>query len=242
MQEITILFNEKSSCVNDDREICKHIQEWISLKKYCSSEIMKLVQEDLEIPLKSNILAVFYKYGIGTSLDYERARFCYEESVSCGDLFGTVMLGLFYEENVVGIKSNKKALELYQQAADACFPLGLYRLGKFYENFNGGYEKSVVFYEKAVEYGFPAEIYISDYYFNASLNWSYGCRKAFIWGKRAAVKGNMIGQHYLGSDYLDGNGTEIDIHNGIKWLCKAYKSGYMAAELGLCRVFRKSYY
>ncbi len=159
-------------------------------------------------------LAIAYFYGEGVPIDYARAFELISQSEELEDIDDgdKDLLGMFYEYGfgVVDV-DYAKAIDKYEQAAEAGNPEAMYSLAQLYEN-GRGVEKDDA---KAQELYKQAESQITQY-------------------SEEEMPSNWL--RVLGMLYVNGYGVEQDAEKGVELLTAAaeQEDWYAAAELGKC--------
>src|SRR3954453_1611855 len=80
------------------------------------------------------LLGKFYKLGIGTSVDVEKAFKLYQRAANLGHGYGINSLGYCYKHGIGTSVDIQKAFELYQEAANLGNAFGINNLGHCYQN------------------------------------------------------------------------------------------------------------
>lgn len=145
-------------------------------------------------------------------------------------------LGVSYANGIGVEKNNKKAVELWIQAAKIDYPLASYNLGNWY--FHGreveqDYKKAVEYYTKAANKGLLGSINnLANCYFQG-----LGVKEDKIEANRlyeiAAEKGFAESQYRLGANYFVGDGIEQNINKAFSLHKSAAEQDHPEAQCNL---------
>lgn len=142
-------------------------------------------------------------------------------------------LGLVYEkDNFSAIISDEKySFALFSQAANLNYAPSQCKLGACYEYGLLGCEVdaalSIAWYRKAADQGLPeAELAVSGWYLTGSEGViEQSDDQAYHWARRAADKGDAMGEFTVGYYTEIGIGTNADIEEGKRWYMLAMSRG-----------------
>ncbi|GBC06319.1 hypothetical protein RclHR1_06770002 [Rhizophagus clarus] len=148
-------------------------------------------------------------------------------------------LGYF---NYHGIETNinkKKAMQLYQKAADLGNSMARLYLTNIYiyENCISNCDKAFKLSEKLAEEGIPNAINNLGYCYHWGFGTSTNYQKAFELYQKAADLGNMYGLYNIGWCYSIGAGFEFNEQKALESFQKAANSGYDAAQCKLAFMY-----
>lgn len=127
-----------------------------------------------------------------------------------------------------------EAMEWYRKAADCNNPIGLYKLGVFY-NDSGDDGSAFEYLRKAADYGHGSACYFMAKYYMDGKIVAKDEEKAFDYYKKSAELGESAGQAFLGMFYLDGIGTPPDEEAAFYWLSNCPDIDW--SGLGLCKCY-----
>ncbi|KAH3764274.1 sel1 repeat family protein [Pelomyxa schiedti] len=147
-------------------------------------------------------------------------------------------LGLCYDAGVGGVeKDNRKAVELYQRAADAGDTTAMYNLAVCYDNGDGvekDTQKAVTLYQRAADAGNTSAMC------NLGVGYENGygkdIKKTVTLYKRAADAGHATAMYNLAVCYEHGIGVDTDIGMAVTLWQRAADAGDSDAMfcLGVC--------
>ena len=146
---------------------------------------------------------------------------------------------LFYSGCRSFIESEfKKAVKLFERAADKGSIKAQYALGACYDNALGvkqNFEKARSYYKMAAEAGLPQAQ--NDYGIICSSNNYYNPQESFIWIEKSARQGYAPAQYHLAMFYFTGSGVVADVYECLYWLKKASRRGYKLATYNLASAY-----
>lgn len=155
-----------------------------------------------------------YLYGLGTDINYEKARTWLEKSVLLGNQYAEYLLGNMYYNGLGVDKDLDKAIELYKIADNNMY--ALYKLGDIYK--------------KGIGVDVNEEV-ANEYY-----------TRAFPGFKKMAdadgADGNI--KYKVGNMYYNGLGTEKDIDMACKYFNDAIENGNKYAKYKMATLYLKS--
>lgn len=186
--------------------------------------------------------------GIGTSVDYERAKEAYEtvssfKSEAYKDAYAideaTIRLALMYLEGLGVDTDVGDAISYLEDAADRGSPKAAFYLGRIYESGMDGepdYEKALMWYQKATESEYaPALNQLGLMYAKGyGVEVDYG--QTFYFHRMAALQGYVPAQVNLGYLYENGLGVEKDLTVAKTYYRMANESGHEGADVALDRI------
>ncbi len=129
-------------------------------------------------------------------------------------------LGLCYEEGIGTTKDAKKALGLYQRAADAGNADALYRLGMGAEKgtlLSLDSMKAVGYYRKSAEKGHPYGMWALGRCYEDGIGVDADAGQAYLWLRRAADKGVTDAQYRLAKMYENGTAVAKSSDEALAW-------------------------
>ncbi|CAB4414044.1 unnamed protein product [Rhizophagus irregularis] len=191
----------------------------------------------------SNSLALlgdFNYYGLGISINKQKAFKLHQKAADLGSLFGIISLGHCYEIGIGTDIDRKKAFELYQKAADLGDSNGMYNLGRCYEIGIGtdiDKKKAFEFHQKAADLGSLFEIINLGYCYRDGIGTDIDKKKAFKLYQKAADLGSSFGIISLGYCYEIGIGTDIDRKKAFELYQKAADLENRVAQYNLAFMY-----
>ena len=144
-----------------------------------------------------------------------------------------------FEDGLVAYKNNdyKKAIELYQKAAEQGNAEAQYKLGIMYQNGKGAkqdYKKAIKLYEvAAIKGNVDAQYKLSNIYTYGFLGAEVNSIKAAFYLQLMADKGVAKGQYDLALMYANGEGLKQNNKKALELFQKAAEQGYRLAENNL---------
>lgn len=141
-------------------------------------------------------------------------------------------LGLCYEEGIGTTKDAKKALGLYQRAADAGNADALYRLGMGAEKgtlLSPDSMKAVGYYRKSAEKGHPYGMWALGRCYEDGIGVDADAGQAYLWLRRAADKGVTDAQYRLAKMYENGTAVAKSSDEALTWYKTAADNGHPEA-------------
>ncbi|KAG9287680.1 hypothetical protein G9A89_000092 [Geosiphon pyriformis] len=154
------------------------------------------------------------------------------------------LLGIFYQNGIGTIVSNKESFFAFEKAAEKRYPYGLYRLGNFYNRPRNieHIKKAVDYYKRAAELGCPRGFYnLALYHRSRYLRWIEVCQpedsdpeKAFKYFEKAWEIGYFPALIPLAECYDSGFGTRKNTKRAFKLYCAAAERGDYGAQRILC--------
>lgn len=141
-------------------------------------------------------------------------------------------LGLCYEEGIGTTKDAKKALGLYQRAADAGNADALYRLGMGAEKgtlLSPDSMKAVGYYRKSAEKGHPYGMWALGRCYEDGIGVDADAGQAYRWLRRAADKGVTDAQYRIAKMYENGIAVVKSSAEAMAWYKTAADNGHPEA-------------
>ncbi|KAH8556975.1 HCP-like protein [Umbelopsis sp. PMI_123] len=142
-------------------------------------------------------------------------------------------LGLIYEKDISStvIADESYSFELFSKAAKLGYGPSQCKLGACYEYGLLGRDMdaslSVFWYRKAADQGLPeAELAVSGWYLTGSEGViEQSDEQAYLWARRAADKGDSMGEFTVGYYTEIGIGINADVEEGKRWYMLAMSRG-----------------
>lgn len=179
-------------------------------------------------------LAILYEFGQGIPKDLKKSKYWYQKARD--QSYAPALFGLAYEYygHYDDAESQIKALELFQQLANAedkndeVVIRSQYALGSMYYDGYGterNYHQSVYWYQKAAEQGHDtAQLELGRMY-SRGEGVGQDHDEALKWYTKAANQRNVLAQTGLAWMYYHGNDVEQDYTQAFKWLNKIVENG-----------------
>ena len=233
--------------------ICYHYGKGRKIDQKKSVKLFRKASEQGYIKAYNN-LGISYKNGEGVPLNYNEAFVLIEKAARAGHAVAQHNLGDLYFNGQGVLKNYTKAVEWYKKAADQGRAWSQQKLADCYY-YGYGVEQN---YEEALELCKKAEaqghqITLEWYTQEMKMDLKYEVegpnmddliqgdrlyinrefQKAAKLYKKAAMKGNVIAQTYLGDCYRFGEGVAKDFSKAEEWYKKAALKGYGRAMLSL---------
>ncbi len=155
-----------------------------------------------------------------------------------GDPIASFYLGKMYAEGLGVEKDKQRAIEYYQKSDDAYNIDASYELAEILlkdakdredENFLMGLK-----YLKRSAYAGQADALTQLGEFYEKGEWvDKDLKSAFGFYLMGALKGNARSQYYVARLYFAGKGVTQDYENGLKWLTRSARQGYVLAQKDL---------
>lgn len=167
----------------------------------------------------------------------ETGAFMELEILSQASPTAMVNLGLYYDHGKGGSQDFKKAVTLYQKAADQGYARAQYMLGSCYKS-GDGVEKNidiaVELFQKAAAQGYARAQYSlgGDSLFGRGAD--RDIKKAREWLEKAANQGHCESQHLLGLIYSENQ----DYKNAFYWFQKGINQGHAGSTCMLAVHYR----
>ena len=144
-------------------------------------------------------------------------------------------LGNAYRDGDLGLKSEKKAVKLYKRAVELGDLDATLNLGYAYEHglaVKMDLKKGVQLYRIAADRGdATAQCNVGNMLLKEETDESQ--REAFEYYKLSAAQGFTSALYMVGRCYVNGEGTEVDVVEGKRWLERAAAKGHEGAIHGL---------
>ncbi|MGN6291303.1 MAG: tetratricopeptide repeat protein [Chitinophagaceae bacterium] len=183
-------------------------------------------------------IGAMYTYGMGVPMDTSIAADWYKKAVETGSIDAMALIARYYLIGYYGDKPNyPEAVKWYRKLESENYWPALVNLGWMYNKGLGVTKDSIMtnrYYKKAAEQGgTDAMMEIANNY-NSGNPPDY--INAFKWTLQAALKGNVYGAHNLAVMYENGEGTQKNINEAVKWYRIAAAKGFEAAKEALKRL------
>lgn len=177
-------------------------------------------------------LAIWYYDGMEpvVEVDYTLAYEYASSAVEAGSDTAAYILALCYDNGNGVHQSRSKALEYYQQAADAGITGAINALAFIYysgtHNVSKDYEKAFKLARKAADNGSVNSMALLGVCYDDGMGTSKNKKKALKWYKKAAEGGHVPSMRYIGIIYYEGEGNiDEDKSEAEKWFRKAAANG-----------------
>ncbi|RIA82665.1 kinase-like domain-containing protein [Glomus cerebriforme] len=141
----------------DNKVRIQLIKQHIVLKNKNENEVFNYTLDNKNILQNISLLAIFYKYGIGTEKNEIKAFELCKEAVEKGLINAMNNLGYCYQHGIGTEKNKNKAFELYKEAAEKGLIDSIHNLGDYCYYDGIGTEKNEIkafeLYKKAADKG-----------------------------------------------------------------------------------------
>lgn len=177
------------------------------------------------------VTGYMYYIGIGTEIDYEKARYWFLKSKTQHSYF---YLGYIYDIGLGVEIDYKQAMKFYMKSAELGSSNAKLNVGKMYKYGQGvdiNYEKAIEWYEKAIEdESTEAYYHMGMIYRDENLEEYEKSMEYFLKGASLESAACICQVGYM---YDVGLGVEIDLEKAIEWYEKAANLGYSEAQCNL---------
>ena len=204
-------------------------------------------------------LGHIHEYGKGVPVSIPRALYYYEKAAKKGDSDAQYKIdihtgkiakkdrniafeqALDYTYGYTVDTDIDKAIDLYQQAADAGDSTSLYNIG-FLIGMNSPVKRSVEeneYYKKSAEMGNVYAQTVLSYNYSLGSGVEMDKEKAFYWETQAALNGNLDSIKNVASSYYSGIGISKNYDEAIKWYQKAVDMGDKESIYSLATMYEE---
>ncbi|RHZ79897.1 hypothetical protein Glove_140g57 [Diversispora epigaea] len=213
--------------------------------------------------LFTSLIGFFYRYGIGTAVDYQMAFKFFNlaatneiidtsssNSSSLRKLYNinkeisTASLADMYLDGIGVEKDTKKAFRIYYELACKGSLIALTLVAYCYQHGFGvekNEEKAFELYLKSAEKGnIAAQSSVGGYY-ECGMGVAKDETKAFQWAIKSALAGNIDAMYNVGYFYDYGIGVCEDKKEAFKWFLKAAEKGFIMAQYNLGGFYKYGY-
>lgn len=139
-------------------------------------------------------------------------------------------------------ESEKRACELFRDAAAKGYAGSEYRLGYCYETGRGvvqNFSTANDWYEKAANQGYVDAQYKLGHSYRVGRGVAIDLPTAIEWYKKAASNGDREAMHNVGWMYATGQGVKANAEEGYNWFLEAAKYGEINAQVEIARRLRE---
>ena len=139
-------------------------------------------------------------------------------------------------------ESDKRACELFREAAAKGYAGAEYRLGYCYETGRGvaqNFSTANNWYEKAAIQGYVDAQYKLGHSYRVGRGTAIDLPTAIEWYKKAASNGDREAMHNVGWMYATGQGVKANAAEGYTWFLEAAKYGEINAQVEIARRLRE---
>ncbi len=169
---------------------------------------------------------------------YEQAFAEFSYLADEGDATAVYYLGKMYAQGLGVEKDDQKAIEYYQKAEsayniDATYELAEILLKDAQGKEDPKFEMGLKYLKRAAYAGQPDALYQLGTYSENGEVLEKNYKNAFGFYLMGALKGDARSQYKLSRLYLSGLGTPQDFENGVKWISRSARQGYVLAQLKL---------
>jgi TPR repeat protein len=139
-------------------------------------------------------------------------------------------------------ESEKRACELFREAAEKGYAGSQYRLGYCYETGRGvvqNFSTANEWYEKAANQGFVDAQYKLGHSYRVGRGTAIDLATAIEWYKKAAGNGDGEAMQNVGWMYATGQGVKANAEQAYAWFLEAAKHGEIGAQVEIARRLRE---
>jgi len=178
-------------------------------------------------------VAIWYRDGIGTDKDYQKARSWFNKAAELGSASAYYEIGLLIKNGDGVLADPISAMLYFERAASLGNREAMYQQAAAFETGIGASidkSKAVTLFEKSSQLGYgPAQYNLGLCYQNGS-GVSKDLRKAYSWFLKASYASIWPAQLQLGAMLANGEGCERDLAEGCAWLNLAAEASSVAAS------------
>jgi TPR repeat protein len=139
-------------------------------------------------------------------------------------------------------ESEKRACELFREAAEKGYVGSQYRLGYCYQTGHGvaqNFSTANKWYEKAANQGYADAQYKLGHSYRVGRGVLIDLATAIEWYKKAAGNGDGEAMQNVGWMYATGQGVKADAEQAYTWFLEAAKHGEIGAQVEIARRLRE---
>ncbi|CAG8517393.1 5384_t:CDS:2 [Ambispora leptoticha] len=227
------VFDKFTRISGNDNTVFKKIEQHLTVLDQTPQNFIGILKKLRFLP-KCACLLGFFDHVNRT--DLKQAFYWYKVASDGKDDFGANQLGYCYSRGI-GIESDKTlAFELYQVSAKRGHPQGVSNSARrLYEQ---DAEKAFEMYHSIAKTGYTSGQFYTGSFYETGHGVTRNLRAATYWFKKAAEGEHERGTYSLISNLRDGYGTNVDVHEAIRWCRKATRNGSNFAGYALKRTFR----
>lgn len=232
------------------RDEIKNSQYFYALEN--NSENLDFYQKvDWEDAYKEYLIGRMYMNGQGIEQDYNKAYYSFKLSATNGHAHANYYIGNMYYYGLGVEQSFEKAMDYYYRAHENKDMYATYRLAKMYlkgEGVSVDYKKTEELLLKCSDRVILANYDLARIYkenpnsFDVSAETIQKYYKAALEGLLEQDKHDPFTEMRIGSMYLNGKGTDINIESAISWFDKASLSGNPDAAYQLTYIYTSDKY
>jgi len=192
-----------------------------------------------------NALGCFYRKGIGTNQDFNKAFEWFNKSASQGFNKAVFNLSICYRLGEGTAVNYQKAVELLIKMRDSGFIPAYNSLAIYYIKGLGiekDAKKAIELWEYASNHNDPKAQYNLGYRYLVGKDIAIDSTKGLELLKSASDNGDVRAHRRLGMCYRDGVGVDVDMHTAIHYFTKAGKLDDKESILSLIEIFEEKDY
>ena len=192
-----------------------------------------------------NALGCFYRTGIGTNQDFNKAFEWFNKSASQGFNKAVFNLSICYRLGEGTAVNYQKAVELLIKMRDSGFIPAYNSLAIYYIKGLGiekDAKKAIELWEYASNHNDPKAQYNLGYRYLVGKDIAIDSTKGLELLKSASDNGDVRAHRRLGMCYRDGVGVDVDMHTAIHYFTKAGKLDDKESILSLIEIFEEKDY
>lgn len=192
-----------------------------------------------------NALGCFFRRGIGTNQDFNKAFEWFNKSANQGFNKAIFNLAICYRLGEGTAVNYQKAVELLIQLCDSGFIASYNSLAIYYMKGLGvekDAKKAMDLWEYASNCNDPKAQYNLGYRYLVGKDVPKDRAKGLELLKSASNNGNILAQRRLGICYRDGVGVDVDMPTAIHYFTKAGLSGDKESIISLIEIFEEKEY
>ena len=189
-----------------------------------------------------NALGLFYRRGIGTNQDFDKAFEWFNKSASQGFNKAVFNLSICYKLGEGTAVNYQKAVELLIQLCDSDFIPAYNSLAIYYIKGLGvekDEKKAIGLWEYASNHNDPKAQYNLGYRYLVGKDIAKDRVKGLDLLKSSSNNGDIRAHRQLGKCYRDGVGVDVDMPTAIHYFTKAGLSDDKESILSLIEIFEK---
>ncbi|CAG8589923.1 10749_t:CDS:2 [Ambispora gerdemannii] len=233
-------FDKYTRIFGDDNKVMKKIEEHLTALNQSLRNFTYILKKLRFLPKCACLFGFFNQ--VGPTIDYNQAIYWYKVATYGKDAFGANQLGYCYS-NGMGTKSDKKiAFEWYQVSAKRGHPQGTENTAHLYPIYYGYAEqtqkKVFEMYHSNAQIGYINGQYRTGVCYARGYGVTVNHRIATYWFKKSAEGENEYGEYGVITNLREGFGTNVDVHEAIRWCRRSLRNGSRYAERSLKETFR----
>ena len=192
-----------------------------------------------------NALGCFYRKGIGTNQDFNKAYDWFNKSANQGFNKAILNLSICYKQGEGTAVNYQKAVELLIQLSDSGFIASYNNLAIHYMKGLGikkKKKKAIELWEYASDHNDPKAQYNLGYRYLVGKDVAKDAAKGLELLKSASNNGEILALRRLGMCYRDGTGVDVDMPTAIHYFTKAGLLDDKESIISLIEIFEMKEY